>query len=447
MRCPHCDEPTLQGAKSCLACGEPVVRLAPPVTPVAPRDADEPEIGKSRAFTSPLEELAALPISPPPVSRAPDAAMPSGAVLCKICLGPSEDAVVGGICAGCRGVVRDVGTERIAPTEQYIHPATSAAATTGAFADRMGSAAFRPPPLYMKKSRIRRGWIAALAGMLLVGAGLGVVALRGDPDPVERHLRDVRAEDAHITFAVPSDVVVTITSETSLAIMHESIRGGFAKGLETQFDMQQRAEQVTQIAGTESGDSVEVMSSCRLVDQQGEAVGQDVRELKAYPWEGLRERVRMEFPATGGPTVNGDPPLPLKDVTPFVTIGALGVPDGPLRPGATWRLTSVLPVAATHRGSLSPLTFECRVTYVGRATAGGRECAVTRISGTASGQPWGPLDRFNRSRGKLAGALFHDLDTGLLVEAHLYCETAVWLDRGRMEERVSVKGRVDIDRR
>lgn len=53
----------------------------------------------------------------------------------------------------------------------------------------------------------------------------------------------------------------------------------------------------------------------------------------------------------------------------------------------------------------------------------------------------------NRSRASIRAALFYEAKTGLLVEAHAFVDNAAWLEKGRVEDRVSVTGTMDIRRR
>jgi hypothetical protein len=134
------------------------------------------------------------------------------------------------------------------------------------------------------------------------------------------------------------------------------------------------------------------------------------------------------------------------DVPPLLTLAAVSAPDALIHPGKRWLATVDLPLMARGDGALMHTKFACRVSYVGRKIVAGYDCVALKLTGKPPHNLPKGMGNLNRSGGQLAAALFYDIHTGLIVEGHLDVDVYAARDRGRVEEKIRVVGRVTIER-
>ena len=133
-----------------------------------------------------------------------------------------------------------------------------------------------------------------------------------------------------------------------------------------------------------------------------------------------------------------------EDGDPVVVDGA---PVGRVTAGKKWLADIPLPVLADRSGQLQVVTFPCKLTYLGRKLVSGYVCNAIQLDGKAPKRVPERFDPMNRTGGKIRGALFYDIETGLLAEAHLDIDIHFSKDNGRLEDRIRAQGRLDITRR
>jgi hypothetical protein len=69
------------------------------------------------------------------------------------------------------------------------------------------------------------------------------------------------------------------------------------------------------------------------------------------------------------------------------------------------------------------------------------------VRGSAPAKPGEVVDDMNRASAELEGVLFFDAKTGMLHEAHLVADVALWEEHARIEHRVHVNGTLDVARK
>jgi hypothetical protein len=451
MDCPHCGEESLLGARVCAACGYKLVAAPPPrpepaatVTqapfsqlPTEPKIA--PSVAVTRAAIPPASPKAPAPPSTP--DGPPEPAM------CRVCQ-ESFDRPRGEtgvpICPSCRQFASAGGDPGV--NDVKLHPATQ---TQEGVDPRAGGAIPRRRPA--RRSSLRTGPIAAVAGLALIASTLGfVMYARRDVDPAAAYLADVRREDAVFSVAPSKSGVTRLETTLNLNIVRETIRSSYSSRLEEVLNLRQRSVQTADVAWVREDSNsivVDAFAECRVAMQTGTTATGDAREVRAYPWEGFKSTSRVLVSGESATQmVSGDPLVAGRDVTPCLTLGDAGARPATVTAGSTWRAPLVLPLLAARDGGLRPATFSCDVTYDGRIVLNGVQTYLLGVRGTVPRSAVEGFEDMNRASGTVRGVLFYEAKTGLLQEAHLQVDASVWTERGRVEDRVHVEGTMDVRR-
>jgi hypothetical protein len=186
----------------------------------------------------------------------------------------------------------------------------------------------------------------------------------------------------------------------------------------------------------------------RVALQTGSANGADGREAKVHPWEGYAAKSQVVVPEAGAIEMgDGSAPTPGRDLPPCFSVRDIGAPEGSVAVGTTWKAAVTLPVVMSRNGALRNAPFPCELTYVGRVVENGISSYVVKLRGGAPARPGDVVEEMNRATAVLRGVLLYEATTGILTSGHLDVTTAVWLDKGRVEDRVRVEGTVDFRRR
>lgn len=463
MDCPHCGEENLVGARICAVCGKRMVGAPPPMLPDANATATqapfsqlptEPKLNYAGAVEtqamgdpSPREEKF-VPPAPSDLPPGP-AASPVGA-LCRVCQEgferrPDETGVP--ICPGCRQFAPAAGGDA-GVNEVQLHPATQEQPGVD---PRAGSAILKKKPV-VRRASLRAGPIAAVAGLVLVVCGVGVVLyVKRDKDPAAEYLRDVKPEEAAFSFAPSKSDFVRLETTLDLNLVHEMVRAAFASRLEEVLNIQQKSVQRADVAwvrNEERGVVLDAAVECRVAMQTGTAAGADGREVHAYPWEGYKATSRLVVPPAE-PTrmLGGEAAMAGRDLPPCLTVRDVDAPIGTVPAGTTWKTQLTLPLLMSRDGALRLAPFACDMMYVGRISQNGLPSYLFSVRGTSPRTPPDSLGEMNRAGGTLRGCLFYDCKTGELAEAHLTADVSAWLEKGRVEDRVHVEGTMEIRRR
>lgn len=481
MDCPHCGTENLIGATKCASCGKSMLARpkfgpqgteAPAEVLAAVPDASVGRGTRSAAIRTPAEDFAALRrgapqwgpadgcgngggngggdsgAAPPPASEA----LEQG--LCRICRSPFDrtpgatgDAAA--VCQSCRTLAHDVA--QMAPNDVQIHPGIDGQPTEG-FAQRLGSADLRPKPIRTKKAGLRLGPVTAVAGLVLAVVGLAVVTIaRREPDRAAEILGDVRPQEVTVELAPPEAFVARITSTLKIEVRREEARA-FGGSTSKALDFRQTTVQLTEAALVREDDEglvFDMQSEGRIADQQGSAGAEDARDASLYPWLGPHGKVRVLFTASG-PLVqlDGEGVTPGRDVPPLAHLGALAPPSRTFRIGDRWKTSLVLPGLVSRHGRLMASSFPAELVYAGRAVRHGYACAAFRIYGQMTRELPKPLDDdYNRTAGKIVGAVWIELTTGVVAGADLELDLHAWKEAGRVEDDLRVQGRLTVERK
>jgi hypothetical protein len=472
MDCPHCGEENLIGAKICASCGRNMMSLpafrataSPTKTQLPPwEDATQTQVPTTRG--EPPPDSAGGRDRPPdwadperqvePLSASgADAPTERGAtlpvqVLCRVCLEQFDrkpEDTGAPICHRCRGFAPSGGGDA-GENEVRLHPNSQDQPDVD---PRLGSPVPRMKPV-AKRASLRVGVVASIVGLVLVLGALGVVAVvTREKDPTSEFFVDVKAEDAPLNVLPSEENVTTLECTLQLALTHEMMRASFSSKLDEIVHLDQRSVQTSSVAFVRDdlhGKVVDVNSECRVAQQTGHVPGGDGADAEVYPWTGYRETKRL---LVGGGSdsmlFGGGRPLVARDVPPCLTLGDIGAPAATLAPGAQWRHTIALPFLCSREGRLLPADFPCEITYVGKRIANGYPCFAFSVKTVGQPKPPETLDEMNRSRCTIRAAVLFEAKTGMLVEAHAFADVAAWSERGRIEDRVSVSGTMEIHRK
>ncbi len=452
------------GATTCIACGRPMFGSAstspapqayePPAEPAplrlrtdeAPADGVPAEALTDRELPARPKLADDGPLAPAPSDGAAqlrgDEARPAPVnlpvraprTLCRICLGPCTELLTN-VCTACQ--------MRVAATPAPDSPAV-------AFGKKLGTAAFRPPPVRRAPSAGARAARAIFWGVLLVGAGLGVVRFARPPEPGADLARDFRADVLSVAFAMPRDAVQRYRTTLDVNIHREEIPSTFDTAMMTIFDLHQVSTHDAEVVLVrDEGDSalLDVRTACALVSQEGEWERTDGSMRPVYPWPQRTAVERVRVRADGPPVLtSGGAPLPARDVPPLFTFGHAGGPAGALRPGARWTTRALLPALVTRGGAVAPAEFDCRLRYVGRRVLGNRACAIVRLDATPRRELDERFEDLDRALGTVSGALAYDVATGLLVQADLEIDTSVSRGARTPDQRVTMTGTLRVTR-
>jgi hypothetical protein len=443
MDCPHCGEENLVGARICGSCGRNMT-AQPAFRPTASPT--------SRALPPVSQETDDTVSDPAIESAGPSAREGPVQSLCRVCLSAFDrrpEQTGAPICPTCRESLpseADAGRNDV-----QIHPN---ARTDAAVDPRLRSAHPRRPPVSVR-TRSRTGPVVALVGLVLGLSSMGVVAWTArEKDPAGEYFADVRSEPAPLKVRPATTGSVELESTTNVTLQRQMVRANFGSNLEDMVRIEQKSVQtaiVAHVRDEENGVVVDVASECRVATQTGTAHGNDARDAEVYPWRGHKATQRLLLaPGTDSVVVgdaNGARPIVGCDVVPCFSLGDLGAPTVAVTPGARWRHAVTLPFYANREGGLVPIEFAAEITYEGRRVIDGCACVGFRLKATAPSRPPAPLGDMNRMRGNVTAALFFEQATGLLCEAHFFGDVSASLERGRIDERVSVGGTIDVRRR
>lgn len=418
MDCPHCGVENLLGAKICVACGKPTLGAPPP------RVADP------------------FPAEPEPRAEA----SASRTQICRVCMeafegDPSEEMA---ICPTCRGFESGASS---APARRDAPPDAEALSTYGAAPDPKR----RPKPVE-RRTNLRTGPIAAIIGLVICLAGVAVVRyVRRDNDPSASYEGSLQRDAAAFTLAPSKDGYVRLETTLSLGLRHERLRANFSDGMDTALELRQKSVQTLDVAFSNDDDRgavFDTISTCRVTQQSGTSGGGDARDARIYPWVCADYHARAVVPSDG-PTRNaeGVPAVPGRDVPPCFTVREIAAPSGDVAPGTKWKASLVLPLAATRDGALCPAPFGCDLTYAGKIVRDGVSTLLVTVRGTSLQRPGDVVDDMNKASATIDGVLFFDAKTGLVHEAHLTAEVALWEEHSRVEDRVHVNGTLDVVRK
>jgi hypothetical protein len=453
MDCPHCGEESLLGARICAACGRNMLSAPPPFQPDANATATQAPFSQMPTEPKLPQSVADAQAAAPSAPRAPAAPPateggPPVQTMCRVCQEgfdrPHDETGVP-ICPACRQFA-PVGGGDAGVNDVTMHPATQ---TQPGVDPRSGGAIARRKPV--RRASLRVGPIAATAGLVLVLSSLAVVVyVRRDVDPAAEYLADVRREDAAFTVSPSKEGVTRLETTLQLNIVHEMVRAAFSSRLEEVLNLRQKSIQTADVAWVrDDGRSavLDAFAECRVAMQTGTAANADARELKAYPWEGFKSTAHVSV-SRAGPTLmtSGDVPVPGRDVTPCLTVSDIGAPSGTVTAGTAWRAPLTLPLLANRDGALRPTEMPCEITYDGRMIQGGVSTYLFSVRGTVSRGAAEHFDEMNRASGTVRGVLFYEAKTGLLYQAHLSVDASVWMEKGRVEDRVHVEGTLDSKR-
>ncbi len=472
MQCPHCSEENLLGASICAACGRNM-RSMPAFRPTAsatgtalkgagssrsPSESSLPSDASSSAVVVPRSLAVAEaprgdepPEAPPRPEMAPPPATPALPVqsLCRACLQAFDRAAWDTgttLCPSCRSMAPSIGDS--GQNDVRFHPATEEREGVD---PRSGGAIQRKRPVE-KRVSLRRGPIAIAVGSVLAVVGMGIVLLTGgEEDPTIGLAGDVKPVDALLEVNPPIEGVTALEATYDLDISHEVPQSAFSSTPKAVLDVSQKSVQTVELAFARmdlGGAVMDAVAECRLAMQTGRVGGIDGREAKVYPWEGHRATQRLLIPiAKPAEILGAGPPLPGRDVPPFLTLGDIGAPHGTVSAGTKWKSDLTLPFLADRDGHLITARFPCEMTYLGQRPVAGHPCVVVHLTGHAPAKAPPPIDDMNRTEGTISCVLFFATKTGLLVEAHARFDVSARLERGKVEDAVRVSGAVDIRRR
>jgi hypothetical protein len=417
MDCPHCGVENLLGAKICVACGRPTLGAPPPRT-----FDDEP-----------------APAEPHPAAS-------SATVICRVCMEGFEGDPGGdiAICPMCRGFESGAGS---APARSDAAPDPTAVSTLGIAPDPRR----RPKPVE-RRTTMRAGPIAAIVVLLLGVATMGIVSYaRREHDPAETYFESLKREPGEFALAPSKNGFVRLETTLSLGLRYERLRANFSDGMDTVVELRQKSVQTLDVAWSNDDDRgavFDTVAACRVSQQSGTIGNSDARDTRVYPWLCSDARSRAVVPQDG-PTRNaeGVPAIPGREIVPCFTVRDVAAPTGEVQPGTKWKAAVLLPLAAGRDGALRAAPFQLDLTYTGRVVRDGFATLLVSVRGSAPAKPGEVVDDMNRASATLEGVLFFDAKTGMLHEAHLVAEVALWEEHARIEHRVHVNGTLDVARK
>ena len=402
-----------------------------------------------RTGEAPAQDAVAAPVAYR--EPAPPVPMPQGPseAFCTVCLAPFDRPAYDSeaqICPACLNLTEpgvDLGQNEFA----------YAPATEDHFVERIGTSALRPRAIEHKKTGLR-GSVVTLLVLACLAAAFGVYhfSTREGADRTEFYLQEVKVTTTPFVVEPPQDTLIRLETATNLRILRESMRASFKGELDAVIDIFQDSLQTTELlraATHEDGAYVELQSECRLVRQEGKDGRRDARETDIYPWIGYTSRLRALLTSSDRP-LNGEDNkrlIPGRDITPFLTLGSLGAPTGPVTPGTKWLDTLYLPFLSDRSGRLAHAKFPCTFVYKGRRLVKGYDCIAIQVAGKPPRRLPEVLKDMNRALGKFRGVLFYDVSNGIIVEGHIDLDVSANRSAGRIEERVRVLGQVEIKRR
>lgn len=464
MECPHCGTDNLLGALTCMNCRKGMLDdvLAPVEAHADVRDASDDPPGPRDAARKPVASM-----DPPPWAHDPaddrgldddrgfDTAVAADAgpreVMCRICLGPflraADDTV--NMCPHCRGI--DVGgadlgrNDVILPGSQYDAPPGQD------FQSRMSGGELKPRIYGERKARLRTGPVVFVVVLAIAGLAWAAYALWPRSSRTDEYIRDVKRVPHEFVVAPEAEKLVRLETTFNLWITHETLRATFKGQLDALIDVYQKSILETEmvLAGERGGSPMmDLTVETLIADQKGRYDTKDASELKIHPWPGHNASARVVLSSTKPPvSPSGAELLIGRDVPPFVSLGSLEPPAGRLEPGRRWITEVPLPLMCDRDGRLMIADFSCTFTYEGTRLLGGYDCVTVRLSGRPPKSPPKKLDGMNRTGGAIRGALFFDVRTGLLCEAHIDVDAHSDRDSGRLDERCRVQGQVEIRRK
>ena len=417
MDCPHCGVENLLGAKICVACGRPTLGAPPP-----------------RAFDD------------EPRAAEPHPAAASSTVICRVCMegfegNPGDEMA---ICPMCRGFESDAGA---APARRDAAPDPSSVDTLGTAPDPKR----RPKPVERRTS-VRAGPIVAIVGVVLCVATMGVISYaKREHDPAEAYFASLKREPGEFALAPSKDGYVRMETTLSLGLCYERLRANFSDGMDTVVELRQKSVQTLDFAWSNDDDRgavFDTVAACRVAEQSGTISNSNAKDTRVYPWICSDARSRAVVPQDG-PTRNteGVAAIPGREIVPCFTVRDVAAPAGELAPGTKWKAAVLLPLAAGKDCALRVAPFQLDLTYAGRIVRDGRATLLVSVRGSAPAKPGEVVDDMNRASAALEGVLFFDAKTGMLHEAHLVADVAIWEEHARIDHRVHVNGTLDVARK
>lgn len=436
MDCPHCGEENLLGAVSCMACGKSLFEA-----PEGFGSAAAPAAGP-RPARDPPPRYADPP--PGPAQKSASEGLPR----CRVCLEPFERSLRGpqsDTCSSCRHIVAQGGDQGQNDIQFAPQPEMHSEYT-----QRLGSKDLRPPREMHLKVGIRKGPVAILVGLLLVIVGTAVVYLKPKSDHFSMYVVETAPKETDFTVAPQPDRLTRFQTDMNLRLLHESMKASFVNDLVPKLDIHQTSRHKQELLfhrAAPNGVVVDLHTENLVLDQEGFDGSRDAREVDCYPWRGKisthKALLSIEAPAS---TETGTRLEPGSDVTPLLTLAAVGAPNEVVTAGKRWLASVRLPLLCDANGRLFQADFPCHVEYIGRKLNAGYDCIVIRFSGRPPSTPPERLSSMNRTGGQLEGVVFYDAETGLVVEAHVDVDVNCTRDRGRLEDRVRVVGQLTISR-
>jgi len=449
MICPHCGDENLLGRVTCMSCAKSLLGdVTGPAGMSSPFAADVTSTSSNDEDAAPNVSAA---MAPPPWEASPVPPAPAVAqreeIMCRICMTPFERPQGAGnvrMCPDCS----TFDTSGADSGENEVSLSGSPALPGQDFGSRMGTADFRPAIKGAHKAGLRRGPLVIFIGLFLALVGVAVVKFTKETHRTDTYFREIKPVETTFKVAPAPDKLVRLTTTLNLWLLHESMRASFKGELDAKVDVHQRTVQIAEMAldnVRSRGAQVDVAVECRLEEQRGRAQEEDAVEVKIYPWGGHHATNRMLLTTHNPPSkLSGAEFVVGRDVPPLLTLGAISVPEGKVKPKRRWLAEVELPLLCNRDGAIFPYPFPCTFTYEGRRTLSGYQCHVIRMVGKAPRRVPARLQGFNRTGGQIRGALFYDIETGMLVEAHLDVDVNVTHVAGRVDERIQIQGQLEI---
>lgn len=450
MDCPHCQTENLVGARRCASCGESMVsqnRFGPP--PAGSPRASATGVAPA-ADPSAATETAIAPAPPAEPAAAPAASAPDQA-MCRVCRTPC-DVPAGmtasqAVCVSCK----ILGEMSAAAAAGEIRPETTAEANAE-FGSKLGTATSRPRIVVTRRKVVRTGPVAVVVAVVLTLLCLAVVKIADRrPDVAAKLLGEVRAAPAEFAVAPPADRALAWDTTLRLSAVRDEARTSYSD-LQTTMSLNQVSVQSCEASLYRADDAesiLDVASECTLREQSGRARGEDARDLDLYPFRAHHRTSRVAASASR-PTApfGGDDALPGRDIPPFLSVGDLGLRTARAAVGDRWRTTLRLTILCDTEGRLFTAPFAADVVYAGRANRRGIACAAFRIDAAPLAElPRALAERMNRREGEVAGAVFVELATGLVVDATLEIDVALRHTGSKLDDELRITGRYEVRRR
>ena len=444
MDCPHCGEENLLGVVNCMACGKSMFSMenmgvsAEPSMP-----------SPSASAASSVDRRDAAPPFPNPEPPPGSASQDEGGARCRVCLEPFErpsNDPLASTCASCSNFAKGGGDFGENQVQLAYSPEVH-----DEYASRLGDKSLRPAREMKLKMGVRKGRVAVIVALFLILATVAVVYLMPESDHTAVYFTDVRPEEANLQVAPTQDRLLKFQTDLNLRILREQMKASFVGDLVPKLDMRQDSQHLQELLFARKaprGVVVDLHTENLLVRQEGRDGKRNAAELRAYPWVGRtsthKALLSIHAPAS---TETGSRLSSNVDVTPLLTLAAVNAPDAVIPAGKRWLADLRLPVMATSSGVLFNVDFPFRVEYLGRKLIAGHDCIALKVTSRGLRQVPKKYENMNRTGGQLAGALFYDSTSGLIVEGHLDVDVYVARDRGRLEEKIRVVGQMHIARR